>query len=127
MKNKQNKQDKSLVLINQNSIFYKIRKFLYNCFKKEKQDKQKIEEKNNSELKNNNEKERFEKYIKNIEDEETKLLKLQKMYRAGKIKEEELTQIQIQKLCDLYDKQIKTLRKTNEYRKQQILKLKNLK
>lgn len=121
------KQDKSLLIVNENSIFYKIRKFFYNCFKKEKQDIRKVEEKINSEFKINNQKEQFKKYVKSIEDEETKLLKLQKMYRVGKIKEEELTQVQIKKLCDLYDKQIKNLRKTNEYRKKKILELRNLK
>ena len=37
-----------------------------------------------------------------IENEETKLLKLQKQYRSGEIKEEELTQEQVNSLCALY-------------------------
>lgn len=115
----EDEQEKSLIIVNESSIFYKIKKFFYNCFKKEKQDKQKNEENID------NEKEQFKKYVKNIEDEETKLLKLQKMYRNGYIKEEELTQIQIKKLCDLYDKQIRNLRKTNEYRKHKVLEYRN--
>ena len=59
--------------------------------------------------------------IKNIEDEETNLLKLQKQYRNGEIKEEELTKEQINSLSALYDKQIANLRKSNELRKQKLL------
>ena len=56
-----------------------------------------------------------------IENEETKLLKLQKQYRSGEIKEEELTQEQVNSLCALYDKQIANLKKSNEIRKQKLL------
>lgn len=76
----------------------------------------------NNKLKSNiREEEQFERYIKNIENEETKLLKLQKQYRNGDIKEKDLTQIQIKALCDLYDRQIESLKKSNEYRKQKLL------
>ena len=61
------------------------------------------------------------KEIKNIEDEETLLLKLQKKFRSGEIKEEELTEEQVKSLCELYDKQIANLRKSNEIRKQKLL------
>ena len=53
--------------------------------------------------------------------EETKLLKIQKQYRSGEIKEEELTEEQVKSLCELYDKQIANLRKSNEIRKQKLL------
>ena len=59
--------------------------------------------------------------IRKIENEETKLLKLQKQYRTGEIKEEELTEEQIYSLGALYDKQIAELRKSNEVRKQRLL------
>ena len=59
--------------------------------------------------------------IKNIEDEETKLLKLQKQYRSGEIKEEELSEEQINSLCKLYDRQIANLKKSNDIRKQKLL------
>ena len=59
--------------------------------------------------------------IKNIEDEETKLLKLQKQYRSGEIKEEELSEEQVKSLCKLYDKQIANLKKSNDIRKQKLL------
>ena len=59
--------------------------------------------------------------IKNNENEETKLLKLQKQYRNGEVKEEELTEEQINSLTALYDKQIANLRKSNQIRKQKLL------
>ena len=64
---------------------------------------------------------KFREYIKNVESEETELLNLQKRYRNGEIKASELTKIQIKSLCDLYDKQIEELQKSNEKRKKRIL------
>ena len=63
----------------------------------------------------------FIESIKSVENEETKLLKLQKQYRNGEIKEEELTEKQINSLVVLYDKQIANLRKSNQIRKQKLL------
>ena len=48
-------------------------------------------------------------------------LELQRRYREGKIKLEELSEDQIRELCDLYDKQIRELRLSNEYRKKKLL------
>lgn len=67
----------------------------------------------------------FKEYIRTIENKETKLLKLQKAYRNGEIKESELTKVQIKALCDLYDKQIEELQKSNENRRKRILQYKN--
>ncbi len=53
--------------------------------------------------------------------DKTELLKLQKQYRSGIIKEEDLTEEQIKSLCDLNDKQIADLKKSNEIRKQKLL------
>ena len=66
-------------------------------------------------------KENFLGHIKNIENEETKLLILQKQYRTGQLKEEDLTQEQITLLCDLYDRQISNLKKANKNKKNKIL------
>lgn len=63
----------------------------------------------------------FESYVKKVEDEETKLLKLQAEYRSGKIKEEDLTEAQVEQLCALYDRQIEALRKSNRMRMQKLL------
>ena len=100
---KENTDEKSLIKINENSIFYKIKQFFKGLFyKKEPIDK-------------------FMEEIKKIEDGETLLLKIQKKYRSGEIKEEELSDEQVNSLCALYDKQIANLKKSNEIRKQRLL------
>lgn len=63
----------------------------------------------------------FSETIRIVEDEETKLLKLQKQYRSGQIKESDMSQEQIDSLCNLYDRQIENLEKSNQKRKEKIL------
>lgn len=120
---KENTQEKSLVQVNENGMFYKIKRFFKNLFNKNKDttDNYAIIEETNSSSENENKKSSFMEFIKNIEDEETLILKLQKQYRSGEIKEEELTEEQVDSLCALYDKQIANLRKSNEIRKQKLL------
>ena len=114
--NKKN-TEKSLIEVNENSIFFKIKKLFNKIFR----NKDNIIEENDYNLKEDIKKEQFRDYIKNIENEETRLIRLQQKYRAGEIKENQLTKIQIKSLCDLYDKQIEKLQKSNEFRKQRIL------
>ena len=118
-----NTQEKSLIAVNENSIFYRIKNFFRNLFDKHKaiENSTVIENSINASLKKENNKNSFVESIKNIENEETKLLKLQKQYRNGEIKEEQLTQEQINSLSALYDKQIANLRKLNQIRKQKLL------
>ena len=120
---KENTQEKSLVQVNENSIFYKIKRFFKNLFNKNTAvvDNYATIEETKNEVENENKKSAFMEEIRNIENEETKLLKLQKQYRTGEIKEEELTEEQIYSLGALYDKQIAELRKSNEIRKQKLL------
>ena len=115
---KENTQEKSLVQVNKNSIFYKIKSFFRNLFHKntEIESSLNVEEDISSNVEIENKRLEFIEDIKNIEDEETKLLKLQKQYRSGEIKEE-----QINSLCKLYDRQIANLKKSNEIRKQKLL------
>jgi len=116
---KENTQDKMLVQVDENSIFYKIKKFFKNLFHKkttaittrETQETVDNEQRRNS----------FMDTIKKIEDEDTELLKLQKQYRAGEIQEKNLTDEQKDSLCKLYDKQIAELKRLNEMRKQRLL------
>ena len=117
---KENTQDKSLVIIKENSIFYRIKKFFRNLFHRETIviGKNTIEE---NELNEDLSKRKFIESLKNIEDEETKLLKLQKQYRLGEIKEENLTQEQIDALCVLYDKQLVAIKKSNEVRRKRLI------
>lgn len=112
-------QEKLSVNVKENNIFYRIKRFFINLFSKNKS----IEDV--SDVNNNEEREEqqnsFRESIKNIETEETKLLELQRQYRRGEIKEEELTQEQVDALCALYDKQIESLRKAIDIRKQKLL------
>lgn len=120
---KENTQDKSLVQVNEKSLFYKIKKFFRNLFYRTNPNvNEPINITESSTINNKgNSKKSFLEEIKNIEDEETKLLKLQKQYRNREIKEEELTKEQVDSLCALYDKQIANLRKSNQIRKQKLL------
>lgn len=119
---KENTQDKSLVQVNEKSIFYKIKKFFRSLFYKTNSNVESINVTETTTINNQEStKSSFMEEIRNIENEETKLLKLQKQYRSGEIKEEELTEEQVNSLCALYDKQIENLRKSNETRKQKLL------
>ena len=102
-----NTQHKMLVKVDVNSIFYKVKKFFSNLFQKKEVNNNIIrgQEISDGELKNEHKKNDFVETIRNIEDDETRLLKLQKQYRAGKIKEEELSSKQKNSLCVLYDRQ----------------------
>jgi len=120
---KENTQEKSLLKVNENSIFYKIKMFFKKIFNKNEiiiNINLNIEEKDNDIAIKEDNKSSFIASIKNIEDEETKLLKLQKQYRSGEIKGEDLTDEQIMQLCGLYDRQIENLKKSNEARKARL-------
>ena len=118
---KENTDEKSLIKINENNIFYKIKQFFKGLFyKKEPIDNITVET-NKVILPDENRKNKFMEEIKKIEDGETLLLKIQKKYRSGEIKEEELSDEQVNSLCALYDKQIANLKKSNEIRKQRLL------
>ena len=115
-------EEKTLIGINGNSIFYKIKQFFKRLFSKKESSIIEVPEMaNNINGADEDKRSSFMEDIKKIEDEETILLKLQKKYRNGEIKEEDLTEEQINSLCKLYDKQIAELKKSNEYRKQKLL------
>lgn len=120
---KENTQEKSLVQVNENSIFYKIKNFFRNLFHINTgiESNVIIKENISSNIESEDKKSTFMESIRNIENEETKLLKLQKQYRNGEIREEELTEEQVNSLCTLYDNQIAKLKKSNAMRKQKIL------
>ena len=123
---KKNSQEKRLITVNENSIFYKIKTFFKNLFnpRKKVENVLRVEEAVNIKSEKQNNIDSFIESIRNIENEETKLLKLQQQYRRGEIKEETLTKEQVNALCSLYDKQIANLRKSNEIRKKNLLEYK---
>lgn len=117
---KKNRDEKSLIKVNENNIFVKIRNF----FRKNKKNETVTESVDKTSTTAEIQREHFKESIKNIEDERTKLLKLQKRYRSGEIEEKDLTQVQIKSLCDLYDKQIEMMQRSIQDRKQRILEYK---
>lgn len=118
---KENTQEKSLVQVNNKGIFFKIKQFFINFFHKKDVSENILAVEPKVEITKVEESNRFIEELKNIETEETKLLKLQKRYRNGEIKEKDLSKEQINLLSKLYDKQIANLKKSNEARKQKLL------
>lgn len=117
----ENTDEKSLARVNENSIFYKIKRFFKNLFNKNNSADNTIVEETAVIKQDEDKRNQFMEQIRKIEDEETTLLKLQKQYRNGEIKEEDLTDEQVSSLCKLYDKQISNLKKSNEIKKQKLL------
>ena len=98
-------KEKMLMPIN-NNLFYKIKSFFRSLFHKSVKQSVSLTEQN------------FDGYYA---DKEEEILELQECYSKGKIKEEELTEEQMDGLCELYDKQIEDLLKSNAERKQKII------
>ena len=113
--------ENSLIKASKESFWSKIIKL----FIRNKQDNNIAIQTDNIKPKIDIQKEKFRQYITKVENDETQLIKLQKKYREGKIKEEELNKEQIQALCNLYDKQIEDLEKSNKIRRQRILQYKS--
>ena len=121
---KDNTQEKNLIEKNENNIFGKIKNFFRKIFgKKEDSVNNNAEKIINNETEKNEE---FREYIRRTEDEETKILELQRRYRRGEIADKDLTQEQINSLCLLYDRQIEDLKRTIEAREQQLSKYKKI-
>lgn len=106
-------KEESLTNVNKQGLMYKIKKFFQKIINN------KNNEKNINEIKVA-ETGKFKETIKNIKNDETELLELQKRFRNGQIKEGELSQEQIDKLCELYDMQIRNLKISIEMRKKRL-------
>lgn len=119
-----NTQEKNLIEKNENTIFSRIKNFFRNIFsKKENKIENEVDENVLVEAEKSYE---FRNYVKNIDSEENELFELQKRYRKGEIAEGDLTQEQISALCLLYDRQIRNLKKTIEFKEKQISKYKKI-
>lgn len=116
----ENTQEKNLVE-KKDGFFTKIKKWLKSLFKKS--DKTEVKNEMSNSIKENN----FKESIKMTEDEDTKLLELQRRYRRGEIAESDLTEQQIDDLSELYDRQIEELKKTIEIKEQKIAEYKKRK
>ena len=99
------------------NIFTKISKFFKKLFFREKNTNSKYEEDKNSYA--NYPKENFIENIQIKEDEEEKRLKnLQLQYDNGEIDEEDISEEDIDKLCEMYEKETEEL--NNETQKIKI-------
>ena len=116
-----NTQEKDLIERNESTIFGKIKNFFRNLFKKKEISK--ISEEKEVDI-HEEKKQEFKEYVKKTEDEDTQLLDLQRRYRKGEISDNDLTEEQIEALCDLYDRQIISLKKSIEAKQQQITEYK---
>ena len=67
---------------------------------------------------------KFSESLKVEETEEQKLLKLQKLIRAKRISEQDLTMEERKKLRSLYESQIKDLKKSIVQKRNRIMKIK---
>ena len=90
--------DKSLVPINQKSIFYKIKMFFSKLLKRKENIEIESQIKNIETNDNNKSKDVFINNIKNIENDETRLLNLQKKFDNYEIDKNQLSEEQISKL-----------------------------
>lgn len=116
-----NTQEKDLIERNESTIFGRIKNFFRNLFKKKEISK--ISEEKEVDI-HEEKKQEFKEYVKKTEDENTQLLDLQRRYRKGEIGDNDLTEEQIDALCDLYDRQIISLKKSIEAKQQQITEYK---
>ena len=122
-------QENSLIKVNENSIIYKIKQFFKKIFKPKEivvpiseTPKKQEEEKT---ITHNSSSNKFLESIKNIDDEHTLLLKLQKQYENGEILENNLTPKQVEDLCVLYETQIDDLKIKISNIKTQIIQYQN--
>lgn len=108
---------KDIIKYEEQGFFSKIRSFFSNLFKK----------KNFNNVQPNLEEQGNEKqncFRKNIEiksdDDELKIIDLQKQYKAGEIKEEDMTDDEHKKLIELYKKQNYNLKNKIETKRYNI-------
>lgn len=121
-------EEKSLIVLKEASIFSRIKTFLIRFFRGKKitQNEPQIDTIDNNEMETSiNQKTAFMESIRNVENEETKLLKLQKQFDSGEIDRSALTKEQIADLTALYKKQISDLEQSNERRINKIKQNKN--
>lgn len=112
-------EEKSLIVFKETSIFSRIKKFLIRFFRGKEitENEPQIDTIDNNEMKTNiNQKTAFIDSIRNIENDETKLLQLQKQFDRGEIDRSDLTEEQVANLTALYKKQINDLEPSNERR-----------
>ena len=112
---KENTQEKNLTEKREKGLFSNIKNFFRNLFSKKQ-----VQEIGKENAIINEQTSSFKESVKTIENEETQLLDLQERYRRGEITENDLTDEQIEALCDLYDRQIEELKRTIKIKEEKI-------
>lgn len=115
-----NTQEKNLIEKKEKiNLFGKIKNFFKNLFGKKQ-----VEENEEIVVEQQESSNEFKDSIKMTEEEENQLLELQKKYRRGEIAENDLTEEQIDALCDLYDKQIEDIKQSIKIKEEKIAEYK---
>lgn len=115
----ENTQEKNLIEKEERNLFGKIKNFFKKLFFKNVETEN-YQEETIEETKANE----FKESIKMSVDEEKELLDLQARYRRGEIAENDLTEEQIDALCDLYDRQIDELNESIRIKEEKIAEYK---
>ena len=102
-----NTEEKGLKDVKKDTFFYKIKEFFRNLFKKDKNEIWAEENIKETNIKQS----AFLEDIKRIEDEETKVRKLQQDYEKGIVDVNKLSEEEFNQLVELYDTQIYALKK----------------
>lgn len=107
------------IIIYEEGFFSRIRRFFFSLFKK----KNTNDIKDNFQNQSNTEKNDFMKKIEiKADEDELKIKNLQKKYKLGEIKEEDMTDEEHKKLIELYKKQNEDMNKIIENKKSSIKK-----
>ncbi len=119
---KNNTQEKNLVERNEDNIFEKIKSFFKNLFgKKEIEVNNVVDDDIEMEMEKS---ESFRSNMRNIYRDENNIFELQRRYQKGEIADNDLTQEQINALCQLYDSQIADLKRSISAKEKQLAKYK---
>ena len=119
---KDNTQEKNLIERNEVNIFGKIKNFFKTLFgKKDIEVNDIVDENIEMEMEKSD---TFRSSIKNIENDADNIFELQRRYRKGEIADADLTQEQINSLCQLYDSQIIELKRNISAKERQLAKYK---
>lgn len=119
---KDNTREKNLIERNEDNIFGKIKNFLKNLFGKEDI---KINNIVSDDMEMEMEKsEYFRSDMRNIDIDENNIFELQRRYQKGEVADNDLTQEQINALCQLYDSQIADLKRSISAKEKQLAKYK---
>lgn len=116
-------QEKNLIERNENNIFGRIKNFFKKTFSVKKEFIQNpVNVISESDIEKSDV---YREYIEIAGEDGFELFDLQNKYRNGEIKDEDLTQEQINSLCKLYDMQIKNLKQSIASKEKQLTKYKN--